>query len=145
MRRDANMARRPIFNLGHLWRVVREAGVWNIAKRLTRDGPVEIRVGTLVGTDDYGNKYYENNDYIWSRHRWVDFGKWKGFDASQVPPEWHGWLHSMTDDLPTRVPPVRRKFMQPHVENMSGTDRQYVPYSTTRQKIQSWKPPEKDQ
>jgi hypothetical protein len=23
-----------------------------------------------------------------ARHRWVDYGKWKGFDASQVPGEW---------------------------------------------------------
>jgi NADH:ubiquinone oxidoreductase subunit len=105
-----------------------------------RDGPAEIRVGTLVGTDELGNKYYENNNYIWSRHRWVDYGKWKGFDASQVPGEWHRWLHSMTDDPPTRVPPVHRKFLQRHEENHTGTDKQYVPYSTTRQKIESWDP-----
>ena len=24
----------------------------------------DIRVGTLVGTDSFGNKYYENNDYF---------------------------------------------------------------------------------
>ncbi|XP_065841693.1 NADH dehydrogenase [ubiquinone] 1 alpha subcomplex subunit 12-like [Oscarella lobularis] len=135
------MARRPLLNLGHLLRTVRDAGgVWNVIKRLSRDGPAEIRAGQLVGTDDYGNKYYENKNYIWSRHRWIDFAKWKDFDASQVPPEWHGWLHSMTDDPPTKVPPVKRKFRQDHVENVSGTSRQYVPYSTTRQKIQSWEP-----
>ena len=29
----------------------------------------------------------------------------------------------------------------PHDENLSGTDQQYIPYSTTRPKIEAWKPP----
>ncbi|KAK7824915.1 hypothetical protein U0070_014121 [Myodes glareolus] len=55
----------------------------------------DIRVGTLVGEDKYGNKYYEDNKQFFGRHRWVIYttemhGKntfWD-MDGSMVPPEW---------------------------------------------------------
>ena len=53
----------------------------------------------------------------------------------------HRWLHYMTDDPPSTTPLPRRKWMLPHDENLSGTDQQYIPYSTTRPKIEAWKPP----
>ncbi|XP_040949312.1 molybdopterin biosynthesis protein CNX1 isoform X6 [Gossypium hirsutum] len=31
------------------------------------------------------------------RHRWVEYAKKDRYDASQVPPEWQGWLHFITD------------------------------------------------
>lgn len=31
------------------------------------------------------------------RHRWVEYGDKGRYNASQVPPEWHGWLHFVTD------------------------------------------------
>lgn len=62
-----------------------------------------------------GNKYYINHDYPVPRNRWVVFSEktfehtWD-FDASDVPAEWHRWLHYMTDDPPTAdgVMPVER-------------------------------------
>lgn len=41
--------------------------------------------------------------------------------------------------------PTRPKYfwMQDGNENMTGTPQQYVPYSTTRPKIQAWQPPKK--
>ncbi len=54
----------------------------------------------------------------------------------------HRWLHYMTDDPPTTLPPVERKWMIDHKENLSGfPEGEYVPYSTTPPKIQAWKPP----
>ncbi|KAM7328087.1 NADH dehydrogenase [ubiquinone] 1 alpha subcomplex subunit 12 [Alexandromys fortis] len=109
----------------------------------------DIRVGTLVGEDKYGNKYYEDNKQFFGRHRWVIYttemhGKntfWD-MDGSMVPPEWHRWLHCMTDDPPTKIPPTARKFIWAnHKFNVTGTPEQYVPYSTTRKKIQEWVPP----
>lgn len=65
------------------------------------------KIGALVGQDKYGNKYFENTkDYPWGQHRWVEYAGGKNFyenDASFVPPEWHGWLHHTTDDVPTEV------------------------------------------
>lgn len=31
------------------------------------------------------------------RHRWVEYASKNRYNASQVPPEWHGWLHHITD------------------------------------------------
>ncbi|XP_019370419.1 PREDICTED: NADH dehydrogenase [ubiquinone] 1 alpha subcomplex subunit 12 isoform X1 [Gavialis gangeticus] len=148
----------------------------------------DLKIGTLIGVDKYGNKYFEDKRYFfglnaclgfwefsgsltlakgavtywpqkecpfWSvhqpqgRHRWVEYtsemnGKntYWDVDASMVPPEWHRWLHSMTDDPPTTHPPVARKFIwENHKFNLSGSSGQYVPYSTTRKKIQEWIPP----
>ena len=64
----------------------------------------------------------------------------------------------MTDDPPTDdgVPPTERlsydfirlitldfrKFITAHVRNITGTPGQYVPYTTTRKKVESWNPNE---
>jgi NADH:ubiquinone oxidoreductase subunit len=55
-----------------------------------------------MGGDAAGNRYYENRvDYPFGQHRWVEPGDVNNFDASQVPPEWHGWLHHINDATPT--------------------------------------------
>ncbi|OCT88853.1 hypothetical protein XELAEV_18017483mg [Xenopus laevis] len=85
-----------------------------------------------------------------ARHRWVDYtsemnGKptyWE-VDGSMVPPEWHRWLHCMTEEPPTTHPPVTHKFVwQNHKFNVSGSPEQYVPFPTTRKKIEEWIPPQ---
>ncbi|KAM9169885.1 NADH dehydrogenase [ubiquinone] 1 alpha subcomplex subunit 12 [Pangshura tecta] len=109
----------------------------------------DLKIGTLVGVDKYGNKYYENKKNFFGRHRWVDYttemnGKntYGEVDGSMVPPEWHRWLHCMTEDPPTTHPPEAREFIwKNHKFNLSGTPEQYVPFSTTRKKIQEWIPP----
>ncbi|XP_040949308.1 molybdopterin biosynthesis protein CNX1 isoform X2 [Gossypium hirsutum] len=35
--------------------------------------------------------------FLLGRHRWVEYAKKDRYDASQVPPEWQGWLHFITD------------------------------------------------
>ncbi|XP_050314220.1 probable NADH dehydrogenase [ubiquinone] 1 alpha subcomplex subunit 12 [Anthonomus grandis grandis] len=105
-----------------------------------------LRPGTLVGTDKYGNKYYENKAYFYGRNRWVEYAEHVGinYDASQVPAEWYGWLHYKTDYLPSEDPGrPKYKWMLDHTENFSGTKFQYMPYSTTTPKIEAWVPPKK--
>jgi len=53
----------------------------------------------------------------------------------------HRWLSDMTDTPPTVKPPLQHRWMIDHIENKTGTQQRYVPYSTTRAKIQSWQPP----
>jgi len=65
------------------------------------------------------------------------------YDGSMVPAEWFGWLHYKTDLPPTVNPPVNYKWIVDHIENKSGTSGQYVPYTTTKPKIQTWVPPPK--
>ena len=40
------------------------------------------------------------------------------FDGSQIPGEWHRWLHCMTDDVPSAP---KQKWQLPHMENVTGT------------------------
>ncbi|XP_073429326.1 NADH dehydrogenase [ubiquinone] 1 alpha subcomplex subunit 12 [Dendrobates tinctorius] len=109
----------------------------------------DLKTGTLIGIDKYGNKYFEDKRYFFGRHRWVEYtiemnGKYTywNVDGSMVPPEWHRWLHCMTEEPPTTHPPTVQKYAwENHKINLSATPGQYVPYSTTRKKIEEWVPP----
>jgi len=82
----------------------------NIAKGVMLWGPKhtlkklmhmkEIRIGDCVGVDTIGNHYYENRQYQYGRHRWVEHAGlpwYSDIEPSNVPTEWYGWLHHMTD------------------------------------------------
>ncbi|XP_022205031.1 probable NADH dehydrogenase [ubiquinone] 1 alpha subcomplex subunit 12 [Nilaparvata lugens] len=106
----------------------------------------DLKSGTLVGVDKYGNKYYENNAHFVGRNRWVEYADhyWLDYNASQIPAEWYGWMHYKTDLIPTKDPNrPHHRWMLDHTENMTATSEQYTPYSTTRPKIQAWVPPKK--
>ncbi|XP_004416188.1 PREDICTED: NADH dehydrogenase [ubiquinone] 1 alpha subcomplex subunit 12-like [Odobenus rosmarus divergens] len=122
-----------------------EQGILQYIKERAND----VRAGTLVGEDKYGNKYYEDNKQFFGCHQWVIYttemnGKntfWD-VDGNMVPPEWHCWLPCMTNDPPTTRQPIARKFIWTnHKFNVSGTPEKCVPYSITRKKIQEWVPP----
>ncbi|KAG1683589.1 putative NADH dehydrogenase [ubiquinone] 1 alpha subcomplex subunit 12 [Nymphon striatum] len=128
--------------IGKAWSMIKQnGGIISSAKVFFRMD--ELRVGTLIGTDKYGNKYYQDKAYFLGRSRWVEFNQdvFVNYDASQVPSEWHGWLHYNTDISPTVKPPKKEKWMADHIENLSGTKQAYMPYSTTKPKIHSWVPP----
>jgi len=128
--------------VGKVFRIMKHnGGITKSLVKLFRND--DLKIGTLVGTDKYGNRYYENNEYFHGRNRWVEYADhvWLDYNASQISPEWHGWMHYSTDLPPTIKPPVEKRWMTNHIENLTGTDRQYVPYSTTRQKVQAWVPP----
>ncbi|KAJ3055063.1 hypothetical protein HK097_011626 [Rhizophlyctis rosea] len=97
----------------------------------------QTRVGKHVGTDYLGNEYYENRDDIVLRDRWVLFKKWN-YDATQVPPEWHQWLHKITDDVPSEKTLPKQFFVTPSVENVTGSRGAFRTYNTTTPKINPW-------
>jgi len=103
----------------------------------------ELKMGELVGEDQFGNKYYRNDEHFMARNKWVIYNPnfSVNYNASQIPPEWHRWLSDMCDTPPSVEPPVKYKWMKEHRENMTGTNQRYVPYSTTRSKVESWTPP----
>lgn len=90
------------------------------------------------------------------RNRWVIYGNRFGWDyeGSQVPPEWlvfccclivfrHRWLHHSTDETPVSKPLKKLDWYAEHSENLTlEKAKKYVPYSTTRPKIEAWKPPQ---
>jgi len=102
-----------------------------------------LKSGTLVGTDEFGNSYFENNRYFFGRNRWVEYAPHVGFhyDASQIPPKWYGWLHYKTDLLP-HEDEARPNYpwILEACENVTGTREAYAPYSTVPPKIKQWTP-----
>lgn len=96
--------------------------------------PVHIRFVTLfsgarpVGTDTLGNKYFAaspRKGYKRER-RWVIYNG--APEASNVPPEWHGWLHHQTNTVPaSNTASYRRPWQKPHVPNLTGTTQAYRP------------------
>lgn len=80
------------------------------------------RRGRIVGTDEFGNRYYEardNRSYDGRRRRWVIYNGYA--DGSKVPPDWHGWLHYTFDEPPTDRPLPRKPWEKDHVPNLTGT------------------------
>ncbi|MDO1558839.1 NADH:ubiquinone oxidoreductase subunit NDUFA12 [Brevundimonas sp. 2R-24] len=79
------------------------------------------RRGRLVGKDVFGNRYYESKDtssYDGRRRRWVIYNGYA--EASKVPPDWYGWLHYTSDDLPSDQD-VGPRYEKPHLPNLTGT------------------------
>ncbi|CCX32897.1 NADH ubiquinone oxidoreductase subunit NDUFA12-domain-containing protein [Pyronema domesticum] len=104
----------------------------------------DTKAGTLVGTDRYGNKFYENvKEELPLRTKWVDYKDWD-YDAAHVEPGWHAWLHHLTDKPPGQDPHLmhERRAWEPssHVANLTWTRGAYKPYSTVKPKIEQWEP-----
>lgn len=58
---------------------------------------IELELGNR-----FGNKYYENYDeheVVPGRQRWVDYAQHE-YNATQVPAEWHSWIHHIRKDPP---------------------------------------------
>ncbi|TGZ83171.1 NADH:ubiquinone oxidoreductase 13.4kD subunit [Ascodesmis nigricans] len=104
----------------------------------------DTKAGTLIGTDRFGNKYFENNaEELPLRTKWVEYREYD-YDASHVEPGWHAWLHYLTDK-PANVEPNMLHEVRPWEKpeppiNQTFTRAAYKPYSTTIPKIQSWEP-----
>jgi NADH:ubiquinone oxidoreductase subunit len=84
--------------------------------------------GKLVGTDAAGNRYYIQSKGIGPLgvpRRWVIYSN--GAEASQVSPDWHGWMHYTVDTPPTEQNYQPRPWQKPHLMNMTGTAQAYRP------------------
>ena len=85
--------------------------------------------GTLVGTDAAGNRYYQEKtdatEGASRRKRWVLYAG--EAEASTVPPEWHAWLHRITDRPPSEAPLPAQAWEKPHEPNATGTESAYLP------------------
>lgn len=85
--------------------------------------------GQQVGTDTFGNRYYESRKapkgkFGAKKTRWVVYAGVP--EASNVPPEWHGWLH-YTFDAPLTDGTYHQKWQKPHQPNLTATDAAYFP------------------
>jgi NADH:ubiquinone oxidoreductase subunit len=78
--------------------------------------------GKYVGTDQYGNRYYQTTD---GKRRWVLYNG--TVEASRVPPDWHGWLHHTLKEPPTIAPFKAKSWEKQHLPNLTGTSDAYRP------------------
>ena len=54
--------------------------------------------GKLVGTDEFGNKYYNSS----KNKRWVIYKN--KIESTKIPPQWHSWIHFLK-----RKPPLHNE------------------------------------
>jgi len=76
--------------------------------------------GKLVGKDEFGNKYYSNS----KGKRWVIYKN--KVESSKIPPEWHLWIHFLTNNKPSNNP-IKFKWQKKHSENLTGTVKAHKP------------------
>jgi NADH:ubiquinone oxidoreductase subunit len=87
-----------------------------------------LKRAKFVGKDSTGNKYYTAGKRKGYKHerRWVIYNG--APEATKIPPEWHGWMHHQTDQVPSSdIKSFRRKWQKPHRSNMTGTSEAYRP------------------
>ena len=107
--------------------------------------------GRHIGVDVLGNTYYSAKPKRGQKRerRWVLYAG--APEASKVPPEWHGWLHHQTDNIPPAQNPLRRFWQKQHQPNMTGSANAYVPpghvsagnsRDAATGDYQSWSPPQ---
>ena len=94
-----------------------------------------IFLGRLVGTDDYGNKYYESK----SGKRWVIYAE--TIEASKIPVEWYSWMHSIKNKIEDTHELKKYNWQKNHLSNQTGTDKAYTPkknQDATKKKYKTW-------
>ena len=82
--------------------------------------------GHYVGTDHFGNRYYEaRRAHKGETHkrRWVMY---QGVpEPTKIPAEWHGWMHYT---LAAPIAEIKKfSWKKPHLPNLTGTKNRYLP------------------
>ncbi|TVY44474.1 NADH dehydrogenase [ubiquinone] 1 alpha subcomplex subunit [Lachnellula occidentalis] len=108
------------------------------------NGAGDTKAGTLIATDRYGNKYFENlEEELPLRTRWVDYKDYET-DASHLEPGWHAWISYLVDKPPTQDPilqtQVRPWELPNHRPNMTFSRGAFKTYSTVKPKLTAWTP-----
>ena len=95
--------------------------------------------GKKIGSDEFGNKYYFNS----KGKRWVIYKN--SVESSKIPPEWHRWIHFITNDKPSDN--IKKfKWQKKHEENLTGSIKAYKPEGSlankskkNMKKYETWK------
>ena len=95
-----------------------------------------ILSGKLIGSDEYGNKYYQNK----RGKRWVIYSD--EIDASKIPVEWYSWMHFTPNKIEKNHELKKYEWQKPHKPNLTGTEDAYHPNKNkdvVKKKYKSWK------
>ena len=93
-------------------------------------------LGKLVGTDEYGNKYYKSK----KNERWVIYSG--NIEATKITSEWYLWIHHTTDKAPD-TKDKKYSWQKKHLENQTGTVNIHKPVQikkdNLKKKYETWK------
>lgn len=82
--------------------------------------------GELVGTDQFGIRYYQEKKAPQGRRR----RRWAMYpgepDPTTIPAEWHAWIH-YTTDAPLTRDVAEKPWQQEHIPNRTGSAGAYLP------------------
>ena len=95
-----------------------------------------IFFGKLVGSDEFGNKYYESRN----GKRWVIYSDI--IDASKIPVEWYSWIHFTSNRIEKKHILEKYEWQKSHQPNLTGTEKAYYPNknkNAVKKKYSSWK------
>ena len=110
---------------------------FSLIRRISQIGTVlkSKFCGVVRGEDSYGNRYYQARSTPKGKvpARWVLYAGVP--EATKVPPEWHAWLHYISDtpsaalcDHPLpNAGPNRYVWQKPHHPNLTGSEAALLP------------------
>ena len=92
--------------------------------------------GKHVGSDEYGNKYYQSK----KNERWVIYAK--NIEATKITSDWYLWIHHTVDKIPDRKE-NKYPWQKKHLENQTGTENSFKPVkirkNIIKKKYETWK------
>ena len=92
--------------------------------------------GKYVGSDEFGNKYYQSK----KNERWVLYSK--NIEATKITYDWFLWIQHTTDKIPDNQE-TKYSWQKKHIENKTGTENSYKPVKIKKEQIkkkyESWK------
>jgi NADH:ubiquinone oxidoreductase subunit len=105
---------------------LRYRGGWRgVLEHMYANGDFPFKLGIYMGCDAAGNRYYENRvDYPVGQHRWVEPADIHNFDATQIPPEWHGWMCHTNDATPS----MEKEYIQERMSHLRVAEISHAPY-----------------
>ena len=93
--------------------------------------------GKYVGSDEYGNKYYQSK----KNERWVVYAN--NIEATKITSKWYLWMHHTIDKIPDKTQDNKYSWQKKHLENQTGTKNSFKPVkirkNTLKKKYESWK------
>ncbi|MEN2498385.1 MAG: NADH dehydrogenase 1 alpha subcomplex subunit 12 ndufa12/DAP13 [Marteilia pararefringens] len=96
------------------------------------------KYGILVGSDKFGNKYYENYEYKYARNRWIEFAEANtNISCKKYDELWIEWLYSVAID-PPNVNKESQEATDYDKVSLSRLDKVYKnPYNTSEEWIEN--------
>ena len=117
-----------MIGLKQIFTLVEQKHFWNFLKTLF--------FGKLVGTDEFGNKYYKNK----KDERWVIYAR--DIEATKITSDWFLWMHHTVNELPSDT--VKKyNWQKSHSHNLSGSNKAYKPNKISKKtkfkNYETWK------